>query len=185
MAFLRAINLGAKRRFGKDDIVLATEGAGFTQVATHINTGNVRFTTRMRSRTRIESALEAAYLARTGFPVPTICFRAEELRRVVADADELADTHEFADASELADAPGPGAHSVWLLADPPSPDVVTAVEARSGDRAVVRVRDRAVHLLAAEPTERTRVGPGIEARLDVVATNRNLTVVRAVTAKWC
>ena len=64
LAFLRAINLGATRKFPKAEIVAATEAAGGTDVATHINTGNVRLATRMRSRERIEAALEAAYLER-------------------------------------------------------------------------------------------------------------------------
>ncbi|HEY9564422.1 MAG TPA: DUF1697 domain-containing protein, partial [Nocardioides sp.] len=45
VAFLRAINLGAKRKFPKDDPRSAVESAGFTDVETHINTGNVRLST--------------------------------------------------------------------------------------------------------------------------------------------
>src|SRR3546814_2148662 len=74
VAFLRAINLGAKRKFPKDDPRSAVESAGFTDVETHINTGNVRLSTAMRSRERIEAKLEAAFLADRGFEVPTIVF---------------------------------------------------------------------------------------------------------------
>ncbi len=87
VGFLRAINLGAKRKFAKADIVAATEAAGFTDVATHINTGNVRFTTSLRSRTKIEGALERAYLKRAGFEVPTIVFTQAEIREIVAEAE--------------------------------------------------------------------------------------------------
>src|SRR3990170_2320186 len=72
VAFLRAINLGATRKFPKADIVSATEAAGGTDVATYINTGNVRLSSTMRSRGRVEAALEQAYAAERGFPVPTI-----------------------------------------------------------------------------------------------------------------
>ena len=82
VAFLRAINLGATRKFPKDAIVAATEAAGFDDVATRINTGNVRLGTAMRSRARIESALEQAYLADRGFEVPTIVYSQAELREV-------------------------------------------------------------------------------------------------------
>ena len=74
VAFLRAINLGPTRKFAKADIVEATEAAGGTDVLTHINTGNVRLTSRLRSREKVEAALEAAYAAHTGFDVPTIVF---------------------------------------------------------------------------------------------------------------
>ena len=80
VGFLRAINLGAKRKFPKDAIVRATEAAGFTDVATYINTGNVRFDTTLRSRAKIEAALEEAYRAEAGFEVPTIVFTTKELR---------------------------------------------------------------------------------------------------------
>src|ERR1700755_590914 len=94
VAFLRAINLGANRKFPKDAIVAAVEGAGFTDVATYINTGNVRFDTTMRSRAKIEAALEEAFLADRGFEVPTIVFTQAELCEVAADAERFADGHD-------------------------------------------------------------------------------------------
>ena len=105
VAFLRAINLGAKRKFPKDDIVAATQAAGFEDVATHINTGNVRLSTRMRSRGRIEQALEEAYLADRGFEVPTIVYAGSELREVHAHASAV--DHD-------------GRHYVALLRDEPT-----------------------------------------------------------------
>src|SRR3546814_11352847 len=102
VAFLRAINLGAKRKFPKDDPRSAVESAGFSDVETHINTGNVRLSTAMRSRERIEAKLEAAFLADRGFEVPTIVFSTTELAAVARDAEELT-------SPELA------RHYIWLL----------------------------------------------------------------------
>ena len=79
VAFLRAINLGAIRKFAKDDIRRVVESLGFTDVETHINTGNVRFTTAMRSRAKIEKALEDAFAADRGFDVPTMVFTTAEI----------------------------------------------------------------------------------------------------------
>jgi len=107
IGFLRAINLGAKRKFPKADIVAAVERAGFTDVETYINTGNVRFGTTMRSRPRIEAALEEAFAADRGFEVPTIVFTPAELRAVAADARRFADGHE-------------GRHYVSLLKSEPT-----------------------------------------------------------------
>ena len=50
IAFLRAINLGAKRKFPKADIVAAVEAAGGRDVETYINTGNVRLTHELTER---------------------------------------------------------------------------------------------------------------------------------------
>lgn len=172
VAFLRAINLGAKRKFPKEAIVAATQGAGFEGVATHINTGNVRLETRMRSRARIEVALEAAYEADRGFAVPTIVFSTAELRDVVAEADRLSDGFE-------------GGHYVSLLKDEPSPSVVEAVEARSRDVERLVVRGRALHQLVDGGYLAARMDSAAVERAIGVATNRNITVLRALVPKWC
>lgn len=172
VGFLRAINLGAKRRFPKDEIVRCVEGVGFTDVATHINTGNVRFTTSMRSRRRIEERLEQAFLVDRGFEVPTIVYPCAELARVAADVEELHD-------------PGLERHYVLLLKDEPSPETVAAVEALSGGGHRVVVRHRAAHLLLGEGYRAGTVDPLRAERLLGVTTNRSHTVIRAIAAKWC
>ncbi|PVG81084.1 hypothetical protein DDE18_19935 [Nocardioides gansuensis] len=180
VAFLRAINLGAKRKFPKNALVAATEAAGFTSVQTHINTGNLLVSTPMRSRAKVEAALEKAYVEDRGFEVPTIAFTPAELCQVVADADEFA-----ADLGNI------GVHYVSLLKQEPTPDVVAEAERVSYDVSAdgehLRIRGRAVHLALEqrESYHAARLGNAwVEKRLGV-ATNRNLTVLRAITAKWC
>jgi uncharacterized protein (DUF1697 family) len=171
VAFLRAINLGANRKFPKDAIVAATERAGGSDVATHINTGNVRLTTSLRSRARVEQALEAAYLADRGFEVPTIAFTPAEVRAIAADAEDLARGHE-------------GRHYVSLLKQAPAPEAVAAIEAAGRDGERAHVRGRAVHLLLGDAYHTAGLGNAAVEKLLGVATNRNLTVIRAVAEKW-
>lgn len=172
LGFLRAINLGANRKFPKADIVAATEAAGFRDVATHINTGNVRIDTTMRSRARIEHALEAAYVADRGFEVATIVFRPEELCAIADEAEDLAAAH-------------PGTQYVSLLKQEPGADLARRIEAQSTDRDVARVRGRAVHLVLDDPYHQAKLtNAAIERELGV-ATNRNLKVIRAIVEKWC
>ncbi|MFX4271874.1 DUF1697 domain-containing protein [Propionibacteriaceae bacterium Y1685] len=171
LAFLRAINLGAKRKFGKDAIKAAVESVGFTDVATHINTGNVRFTTTMRSPQRITEKLQTAFAADRGFEVPTIVFGLPEFRQIVADADELG----HADLAR---------HYVWLMQQEPDPEFIAGAEALSTDDQRVVVRGRACHLLLGQVTQGV-VDPSRSERFLGVATNRNVTVLRAIAAKWC
>ncbi|GAA4678068.1 DUF1697 domain-containing protein [Nocardioides nanhaiensis] len=180
VAFLRAINLGRTRKFAKDDIAAATEAAGFTGVATHINTGNVRLETRMRSRARIEESLERAYRDRAGFEVPTICLTDAELRRVVEDAASLADR-----------LPEGGTHYVSLLKAEPDAATVAAVQeladaaGEGAGAAVVLPPSRAVHLLVGDPYHAARLTNAEVERTLGVATNRNLRVLAALVEKWC
>ena len=170
VAFLRAINLGAKRKFPKSAIIAAVEAAGFTDVETYINTGNVRFDTTLRSRAKIESALEQAFEAEAGFAVPTIVFTQRELRAI---ADEAASFEHG------------GRHYVSLLKDVPTAAQVKAVESVGTADEVARVGGRAVHLLLGENYHEAKLtNAAVEKHLGV-ATNRNLTVISALAQKWC
>jgi uncharacterized protein (DUF1697 family) len=172
VAFLRAINLGATRKFPKDAIVAVTEGAGFGDVATHINTGNVRLTTAMRSRARIEAALEAAYLADRGFEVPTIVYAPAELRAVHEHA--AAATHD-------------GQRYVALLRDDPTEEGVAALRERTGPGERVEVGGRAVHVyVGADGVHGTRLtNPLVEKCLGTTSTWRSPSVVATLVERWC
>ena len=171
VGFLRAINLGSTRKFPKEAIVRATEAAGFTDVATYINTGNVRFDTTMRSRAKIEGALEEAYRAETGFEVPTIVFSAKELKAIAAKAESFGHSQR---------------HYVSLLKDEPSAADIKRMEEASSVEEVAKVGGRAVHLLfhGGNYHEAKLTNVQVEKILGV-ATNRNLTVVSALAEKWC
>ena len=170
IAFLRAINLGPTRKFPKASIVKAVEAAGFTDVATYINTGNVRFDTTLRSRARIEAALEEAFEAEAGFAVPTIVFTQKELRAI---------------AEEAASFGHGGRHYVSLCKDVPTAAAISKLEDASSTDEVAKVGGRAVHLLlGANYHEAKLTNAAVEKYLGV-ATNRNLTVISALAEKWC
>ena len=169
IAFLRAINLGATRKFPKAAIVRAVETAGFTDVETYINTGNVRFDTTLRSRARIEAALEKAFEAEAGFAVPTIVFTPKELSAIAEEAASFGHA---------------GRHYVSLLKEAPTAAQVEAVEAAGSAQEVARVGGRAVHLLLGENYHEAKLTNAVIEKHLGVATNRNLTVIRALAEKW-
>jgi uncharacterized protein (DUF1697 family) len=173
VAFLRAINLGANRKFPKDAIRSCVEGLGFTDVATYINTGNVRFTTPMRSRAKIEAALEDAFLADRGFAVPTMVFTPDEVAQVARDAEELTAAREL------------DRHYVYLLKEEPSAGAVADAESRSDDVNAIVVRGRAAHVLLGPGYVAGSVDPFRVEKLLGVATNRNYKVVTALAEMWC
>jgi uncharacterized protein (DUF1697 family) len=173
VAFLRAINLGANRKFPKDAIRSCVEGLGFTDVATYINTGNVRFTTPMRSRAKIEAALEDAFLADRGFAVPTMVFTPDEVGQVARDAEELTAAREL------------DRHYVYLLKEEPSAGAVADAESRSDDVNAIVVRGRAAHVLLGPGYVAGSVDPFRVEKLLGVATNRNYKVVTALAEMWC
>lgn len=172
VAFLRAINLGAVRKFGKDDIKRAVESVGCTGVATHINTGNVLLTTSLRSRAKIEQTLERAFLADRGFAVPTIVFTLAELAGLADDADRLADGTT-------------DRHYVTLLKQEPTAEALEKLNALAydGERAVVA--GRGVHLFLTESGYHSaRLNNAKIEKLIGVATTRDVKVIRALALKW-
>ncbi|WP_230487043.1 DUF1697 domain-containing protein [Nocardioides anomalus] len=170
IGFLRAINLGAKRKFPKASIIAAVEAAGFTDVETYINTGNVRFDTTLRSRAKIEAALEEAFAAEAGFAVPTVVFTPRELKAIAEEAASFGHS---------------GRHYVSLLKQTPTAAAVREVEEAGSAEEVAKVGGRAVHLLLGANYHEARLtNAAVEKHLGV-ATNRNLTVIRELADRWC
>lgn len=174
LAFLRAINLGSTRVFPKDDIQRVVGETGFEDVETHINTGNVRFESRMRSRAKIEALLEQAFGRDRGFEVPTIVYSAAEFAELARDAGELNTAH-----------PGLARHYVYLLKGELDPEASRAVEAATSDKGQMVVRGRAAHALLRPGYQNGEVDPLRAAKLLGVATNRNYNVIRTLAQKWC
>jgi uncharacterized protein (DUF1697 family) len=170
IAFLRAINIG-KRKFSKGAIIAACEAAGFTDVETYINTGNVRVSTTLRSRAKVESALESAFQEAAGFDVPTIVLTPKELREVEAYAEKVGGDHD-------------GRHYVSLLKDAPTAAAVMKLDGagQKGERAVLD--GRGVHLLLGKDYHSAKLTNAIIEKHLGVATNRNLNVIRTLADKW-
>src|SRR3954452_4696487 len=115
IAFLRAINLGATRKFPRAAIVSACEAAGCTDVETYINSGNVRVTTALRSRAKVEAALEQAFEGEAGFEVPTVVVTPQYLTAIAAYAEKAASEHD-------------GLHYVSLLKAAPTAAAVAKLD---------------------------------------------------------
>lgn len=169
--FLRAINLGARRKVPMKELVACLEEAGFGDVATHLATGNVRVRSRHRSTGAVTAVVEKALLERFGFEVPTIVLTLDDLRQVVAES--------------AAAIPAQARRSyVTLLKSPPPEDVVHALDEWSEPGEGAEVGHRAVHWWADHDMQVSRLSNAtVEKRLGV-ATTRTTRVVRTVHEKW-
>jgi uncharacterized protein (DUF1697 family) len=151
----------------------ALTAAGFTDVETHIQTGNVRLRTTLRSTQKVVALLQEAMLEDRGFEVPVVLLTPEELAQVQADATR------FAAGRSLR------GHYVSLLASRPDAAVAAELEARSGRGEEVRIGRRAVHLMLVDKQyhEATLGNAEVERHLGV-ATSRNMTVIKKLNEKW-
>lgn len=172
VAFLRAINLGAVRKFPKDALLACAEQAGFSEPATYLNTGNLRVGSRLRSRARVESVLEEAFATDRGFDVPTIAYTTDEVVALADDAARLGTGHT-------------GYHAVALLKEPPTQPGVEALREEAGPGERVEASDRAVHLLVGAEFHRTRLTTArVEKHLGITTMRRD-TVLQEIVTRWC
>jgi uncharacterized protein (DUF1697 family) len=89
-AFLRAVNLGPRRRASSEDLRAAFEQTGLAGVHTFRTSGNVVFSA-TKSESELRHDIERALEQRFGFSVPVYLRSAAELRKLAA-------TDPFADA---------------------------------------------------------------------------------------
>lgn len=174
VGFLRAINLGARRKFPAAAVRASAEGAGFTDVETYLNTGNVRVGTRMRSMARVEAALEDAFETDRGFEVPTIVYGSAELTGLAEYAARLD-----------AEIGATERHMVYLLRDPAPAAVKDELEGLSNDRVRIVAGPRSMHALwpvavSGDPDPLA----GKAGRRLGLTTSRNVRVVTEVARRW-
>lgn len=174
VAFLRAINLGPHRKFPNDAIKKAAEAAGFTDVVTYINTGNLRVTTKRRSHGAVEAALEKAFAADRGFEVPTVALTLPQLAEVVEEAERFAEEVPV------------GIQYVSLLKEPAGRAAARELEELGVAGEHARVHGRAVHMVLEKQGsyhQSTLTNALVEKHAGV-ATNRNLRVLRELVSRW-
>jgi uncharacterized protein (DUF1697 family) len=172
IAFLRAVNVGG-RKVPMADLRRHIEKAGFTDVVTHIQSGNLRVGSTLRSAAKVEAQLEKVMSAAFEFDIPAIVRRPAELVELVNSAPD----------NPLPDS---ARHYVSFLRDKPSASQAKELNGWDvdGERMIVVGRD--VHLWFDKPSHEAKLNnTRLEKLAGTVATNRNWTVVTALADKWC
>ena len=176
VAFLRAINLGKNRKVPMAELRGCLTDAGLRDVQTHIQTGNVRLSTPLRSVSKVEERLEAVLGERFGFEIPTIAFTPPELRQVYDDA--------LSASPPQGNATGERRYvHLFKAGEAPSGDVAEAIAAwdRPGEAGVVI--GRAVHVWLDGPSQEARLFGAFSKPL-APGTNRNLNVIATLAERW-
>ncbi|HET6690711.1 MAG TPA: DUF1697 domain-containing protein [Miltoncostaeaceae bacterium] len=166
VALLRGVNVGGRGRMAMADLRACAEGAGFADVATHIQSGNVLFRTPMRSAEKVAVALEGAVEAGLGF-------RTSAMVRTAAQLTAALEARPFPDAD-------PATLHIAFLRDAPAAAAAAAFTAPPGpDEAAVIGSE--VHLRYADGMGRSKLtGAFIEKALGVPATARRRNVVETI-----
>jgi uncharacterized protein (DUF1697 family) len=83
VGFLRGINVGGNRKVPMAELRSLCEEAGLTDVRTYIASGNLLFSSPLRSAAKVRDLLEQRIEERFGFPVVVVVRTPKQLRDVV------------------------------------------------------------------------------------------------------
>lgn len=173
VAFLRAVNVG-KRQMTMARLRKQLMDNGFTEVDTHIASGNVRVTTPLRTVAGVADRLHEVISEEFGFDVPVVVRSPTDLRAAATEVD--------ARPSPLS----AGARVyVAFLDGPPDPAGVTALDGwdRAGERAATHA-DHVILWLDTPSHSAVLSNARIEKLTGRVSTTRDIKVVRALAQKW-
>lgn len=83
VVLLRGINVGGRHSLAMAEVREALGGAGFTDIATYIQSGNIVLGSRLEA-SRVADRVQGVLEELAGFPVPTVVLGAPEFREVLA-----------------------------------------------------------------------------------------------------
>jgi len=164
VALLRGVNVGGRNTLPMAPLREAVTAAGYTDVRTHLQSGNVVFTTKVapaRSAKEVSSLIAEKF----GLTIPVVVRTAEELAAVVS-------------GNPLPEAVAePARFLITFLSAAPAPEVVAAIDPAKYAPDVVRVRGREVYLYLPGGIRDSKLAALRWDRSGLVATGRNWNTV--------
>ncbi len=171
IALLRGINVGGKHRVNMAELTRVLQEAGFSNVRTYIQSGNVLFESDRKEAEQREK-MEQVIQGRFGFPVPVILRTSRELQAIV---DHCPFTVEEIQAAEAAS--GVESLHVCMFPSEPEPETVEKLKAipSGGDRFAVRGRD--IYLLVQNGIHNSKLSAQVS-KIKASVTARNFKTMR-------
>lgn len=165
IAMLRGINLGPNRRVPMADLRTLLTEAGYEDVRTYVQSGNIVLSSEQESAD-LEQEIGELISERFGFDVPVVVRSRDELAAVVAanPLGEVADNHKR--------------YQVSFLTDPLSEEVAERVRELAVEPEAVVIDGREVYAWHPAGVARSKLWSGLAGKgLGVTATARNWTTV--------
>ena len=164
IGFLRAVNVG-KRQVKMQTLRELLADNGFDDVETHIQSGNLKVRSATRTAATVEKELRRLISDAFGFDVPVVVRTPAQLRRLADEADA-------------------GRYVTFMTGDLDA-EGVEALHAWDVETEAARVVGNDIVLFLAAGVQGSKLtNARIEKLTGAVGTARNITVVRALAAKW-
>lgn len=166
IAFLRAINVGGNSVIKMADLAKAFDAHGLTEVKTHIQTGNVVFTSLEKDVDELARQLEKRFEPRFKYHIGVFVLTPAELKKAAANNPFDPEEH---DATRRC-------HLVFLSAEPTA-DRIKALKAMEGDEYSFAVKGKVLYYAYDRKWDGKRRTVNFEKVLGVSGTARTWKVV--------
>ncbi|WP_382403589.1 DUF1697 domain-containing protein [Flexivirga alba] len=173
VVLLRAVNVGG-RWVKMQRLREVLTSAGFDDVQTHIQSGNVFLGSPMRSAQKVGAALEQLLEAEFGFAIPCVVRSPAQLRQVAEYAEGLPDPLEG----------GTLRRYVTFLQEPLPADRAAVLSEWDVPGERLHPVGSEIHWWLAKPAHEAKISNAVLERGGPVATTRDLKVVRTLADKW-
>lgn len=176
VAFLRGVNLGARRRVKGEDLRRCFEEVGFEEVETFRASGNVIFTSPKReAEGKLVTRIEAGLGERLGFEVTVFLRTCEEVAEVAA--------RQPFDPKLVARSKGKP--QVAFYARKPSAKAREAILDLAGDEDRLALEGRELHWLPSAGISESDLDRGAIDEALGLGTMRTMGTVEQIAAKYC
>jgi len=165
IVLLRGINLGPRNRIAMPELRKLLEAAGFADVRTYVQSGNIVLSTRRTPEATV-TACEKLIAAELGLEIPA----------VVRTRDELAEVVRRNPLAGVAD--DPKRYQVSFLDREPDPGMIERLSAAAADGERMEAIGREIYSWHPDGVARSKLWAGLAGKgLGVKATARNWTTV--------
>lgn len=161
IALLRGINVGGSNKVKMKDLTIAMETAGFENVKTYIQSGNIVFSHKEANLTKIADSLQETITQKFSFTPRVLVLTVEDYKAALA-ANPF--PHATDDPKTL--------HLFFMQQKASSPDL-EILEALKTPGEEFKIDDKVFYLFAPHGLGRSKLAEKVEKALGVAATARN------------
>lgn len=173
VAFLRGINVGGKNRVKMNLVTTAFEEAGFLNVSTYLQSGNVLFESRKTNRQSIQNSIASLLQEKSGIEINVIVRSILFLEQALADNPYQGKY--FSDKSKC---------FITFLSRPPGTSELRNLDNISFAGESFALKEDLIYLYLTNGYGRAKLTNNyFEKRLRVSATTRNIKTIRQLTLK--
>lgn len=171
LALLRAVNVGGNNKLPMAELRSALEAAGFEQVRTYIQSGNIILDAPEQERGELATRISALILERFGVTTPAVIVARDELAAAI---DSFPFTVSAGEEKLL---------HILFLADEPAPEQIAALDPERSPGDQFRAAGRVVYLRYGSGAGTSKLtNAWFDRQLGTVSTARNLRTCATLLA---